>query len=212
MIDRSAVPYWAETPTGIVTVEGGHYHTTEADLRAFAPQVLDRYGLDELLAMSTTWYRLPTAMGILTFIGLLPVSALWYAAAIALAVWLFAAVVSPSTVFFSVVRPVRWISHSVVQGLLYVLVLSILAAEGRLSAVLVGLIVFVVFRWQLLDRIASPAVGILRRPLSPLPAQDAILRNLMVRAALKHGYSVGGTDAMQQRIISIMNHRRSPRT
>jgi len=34
----------------------------------------------------------------------------------------------------------------------------------------------------------------------------------MVRAALKHGYAVGGTDVMQRRILEIMNHGRKPRT
>lgn len=208
MTDRATAPYWAETPAGIVTIEGGRFHTTEADLQAFAPDVVDRYGMEALLKMSATWYRLPTTKGLMVFIALLPFSALWQAVAAAVAVWLFASIVSPSTVFLSLVKPISWVSHPVTQGLLYVLVLSILAAEGRIGAVVAGLVGFIVFRWQLLDRLASGLVAFLRRPLSPLPPQDAILRNLMVRAALKHGYSVGGTDAMQRRILDIMNYRR----
>ncbi len=211
MTDRPRVAYWAESATGIMTVEGVTFHTTFADLNAFAPDVIERYGMDALLKMATTWYRLPTTKGLLVLIALLPFAAIWQSIAVGLAVWFFAAVVSPSTVFVAVMKPLGWLSHPVVQGLLYVLVLSILAAEGDLAAVGVGLAAFVVLRWQLLDRLLGRLVAIFRKPLSPLPAQDAILRNLMVRLALKHGFSVGGTDAMQRRVIEIMNYRRSSR-
>lgn len=211
MTDRPQPPYWAETPAGIVTLDGGRFHTTEEDLRAFGPDVVDRYGMDALLKMASTWHQLPTTKGLLVLVALLPSVSLWQAIVAALAVWLFTSVVSPSTVFLSAINPLQWVSHPVVQGLLYVLVLSILAASGRLTAVAVGLIGFIVFRWQLLDRLGARLVAALRKPLSPLPAQDAILRNLIVRAALKHGYSVGGTDAMQRRVIEIMNYRRSSR-
>lgn len=209
MTDRPSPPYWAESPAGIVTLDGGRFHTTEADLLVFAPDVVERYGMDALLKMASTWHRLPTTKGLLVLLALLPYAALWQAVAAALAVWLFASVVSPSTVFLSVIKPLQWFSHPVVQGLLYVLILSILAASGQMAAVLVGLVGFIAFRWQLPDRAGSKLIAMLRKPLSPLPAQDAILRNLIVRAALKHGYSVGGTDSMQRRILEIMNYRRS---
>jgi hypothetical protein len=211
MTDRPSPPYWAESPAGIVTLDGGRYHTTEADLRAFAPQVIDRYGMDALLEMASTWHRLPTTKGLLILVALLPYVAIWQAVAASLVVWLFASVVSPSTVFLAVMKPVKWLSHPVVQGLIYVLILSILAASGRLGAMAVGLAGFILFRWQILERVASRLVDALRTPLSPLPAQDAILRNIIVRAALRHGYSVGGTDAMQRRILEIMNYRRRSR-
>lgn len=212
MTDPRRPSYWAETPAGIVTVEGGHFHTTHADARAFAPEVLDRYGMDALLAMATVWYHLPTAVGLITLISLLPLISVWHALWIASATWFFAAVVSPSTVFISLIEPVRWASHPVLQGLLYVLLLSTSAVQDDFPVVMAGLSGFIIFRWQLPERLFSGVVAFLRRPLSSLPAQDAILRNLMVRAALKHGYAVGGTDVMQRRILEIMNHGRKPRT
>lgn len=211
MTDRPKPPYWAESSDGIVTIDGGRFHTTEQDLRTFAPDVIDRYSVDSLLKMASTWSRLPATKGLLVLIALLPNATLWQAVAAAVLVWLFTSVLSPSTVFLTFVRPISWISHPVVQGLLYVLVLSVLAAQGSLAAVGVGLAGFIVFRWALLDRVLGPLVATLRKPLSPLTAQDAILRNLIVRAALKHGYPVGGTDVMQRRILEIMHYRRSSR-
>ena len=211
MTDRPQPPYWAESPDGIVTIDGGRFHTTEADLRSFAADVVDRYGMTTLLKMANTWARLPATKGLLILIALLPYAALWQAAAAAILVWFFGSVVSPSTVFLVFMRPLSWISHPVVQGLLYVLFLSLLAAQGAYPAVGLGLAGFIVFRWGLLDRVFGRVVATFRKPLSPLPVQDAILRNLIVRAALKHGYPVGGTDAMQQRILEIMHYRRSTR-
>lgn len=211
MTDRPKPPYWAESSDGIVTIDGGRFHTTESDLRAFAPEVVDRYGMESLLSMASTWNRLPSTKGLFVLIALLPYTAVWQAAAASILVWLFGRVVSPSTVFLALVRPVSWMSHPVVQGLLYVLILSLLAAQDNYAAVGAGLAGFIVFRWGLLDRVLGGIVSALRKPLSPLPVQDAILRNLIVRAALKHGYSVGGTDVMQRRILEIMHYRRSSR-
>ena len=211
MTDRPKAPYWAQSPDGIVTIDGGRFHTSEEDLRAFAPDVVDRYGVELLLKMASTWARLPATKGLLVLIALLPYAAIWQAATAAILVWLFGSVVSPSTIFLVFIRPLSWVSHPVVQGLLYVLVLSLLAAQGNLAAVGVGLAGFIVFRWALLDRVFGGVVAALRKPLSPLPSQDAILRNLIVRAALKHGYPVGGTDVMQRRILEIMHYRRSSR-
>lgn len=168
--------------------------------------------MEGLLSMASVWDRLPATKGLFVLIALLPYTAIWQAIAAAVLVWLFTAVVSPSTVFLAFIGPLKWMSHAVFQGLLYVLVLSILAAQGNLAAVGVGLAGFIVLRWQILDRLLGRVVTILRKPLSPLPPQDAILRNLIVRAALKHGYPVGGTDAMQRRILEIMNYRRPSRS
>ena len=211
MTERSGAPFWASSPSGILTLDGCHYHTTESDLADFAPEVLHHYGLESLLRMAGTWAQLPTAVALLSLLALLPAGAIWEAAVGALVIWLFLSVTAPSVVFVALMKPISWLSHPVVQGLLFVLVLSTLAASGQLGAVWMGLAGFVVFRWRLPDRLLGRIVTWLRRPLSPLLPDDAILRNLMVRLALKHGYDVGGTDRMQQRVLEIMNRHRKPR-
>ena len=72
MTDRPSPQYWAESPAGIVTLDGGRFHTTEADLQAFAPQVMERYGMDTVLKMASVWHRLPTTKGLLVLVALLP--------------------------------------------------------------------------------------------------------------------------------------------
>lgn len=211
MTDKSNVPSWVESPLGILTVDGRRYHTRVADLEAFAPDVLNRYGIDSLLRMAAGWAQLPTALSLFLMLGLLLIAEPGAAVMLTLITWLFLAVVMPSTVFVALTRPAGWLVHPVVQGLLFVGVLSLLAALGNIAGVWVGLGVFIAFRWQLPDRLLGRLVARLRRPVSALPADDAILRNLMVRLALRHGYDVGGTDQMQQRILEIMNRHRKPR-
>lgn len=211
MTDKKNLPSWVESPLGIMTVDGRKYHTRLADLESFAPEVVQRYGIDSLLKMAGGWAQLPTAASLFLMLGLLLVAEPGAAVMLTMATWLFLAVVLPSTVFALLARPVSWLVHPVLQGLLFVGVLSLLAALGNIAGVWVGLVVFIAFRWQLPDRILGRVVSRLRRPLSSLPADDAILRNLMVRLALRHGFDVGGTEQMQQRVLEIMHRHRTPR-
>ncbi|MDA0379052.1 MAG: hypothetical protein O3C45_03830 [Bacteroidetes bacterium] len=200
-----------DTPLGILTADGRRYHTRPSDLEAFAPDVLQRYGLDTLLRMAAGWSQLPTALALFLLLALLLSTDAWVAVSATLLTWLFCSVVLPSVVFPSIARPVTWLVHPVAQGLLFVGVLSLMAASGHIVGVWIGLAVFILLRWQLPERLLGGLVVYLRRPLSGLPPDDAILRNLIVRLALRHGYDVGGTDQMQQRILEIMNRRRPPR-
>lgn len=211
MTESKSSPYWVDTPAGMLTQEGKRYFTSEKDLAVFAPQVVERVGVGELLRMATAWSRIPTALALLTLLGLLPVWSVWQALAMSVGVWFFLAVVSPSVVFAALCRPARWLGHPVLQGLLFVGVLSLLAAGGNLTGVWVGLMGFILFRWQLPERLLGRLVAVFRKPLSPLPPDDAILRNLTVRLALRYGFDVGGTEHMQQRVLEIMNRHRAPR-
>ena len=176
MTESRSTPYWVDTPAGMLTQEGKRYFTSEKDLAAFAPQVVERVGVGELLRMATAWSRIPTALALLTLLGLLPVWPAWQALALSVGVWFFLAVVSPSVVFAALCRPARWLGHPVPQGLLFVGVLSLLAAGGNLTGVWVGLMGFILFRWQLPERLLGQLVTVFRNPLSPLPPDDAILQ------------------------------------
>jgi hypothetical protein len=209
--DTKAVPSWVESPMGILTADGRRYYTRVADLQLFAPQVLEKYPVDVLLRMAAGWAQLPTALSLFLLLGLLLIAEPGGAVILTLLTWLFLSTVLPSTVFALLARPVSWLVHPVVQGLLFVGVLSLLAAVGNIAGVWVGLAVFIMFRWQVPDRVLGGLLNRLRRPLSVLPPDDAILRNLIVRLALRHGYDVGGTEQMQQRVLEIMHRHRKPR-
>ena len=200
---------WVETPEGIFTAEGLWFHVAVSDLTSFAPDVVSRYEMDGLLSMATSWVRLPQTMGILSLAAFLPGFEWWQAALGSVLVWLFLSVASPSTVVVAPLKALRFLHHPVVQGLIYVLVLSAMASSGNNAALATGLTGFILFRWQIVSRALNPIADRLRKPLSPLAVTDTILRNLTMRLALRHGYDVGGTADMQRRMLEIMHYRRN---
>jgi len=128
-----------------------------------------------------------------------------------LLLYLGLATIAPSAVFHSIVPLVRKLNQPVFQGLVFVLVVSFLASAGDMVGVVAGLVGFILLRWQLVSRLLDPLADRLRRPLGTLSPTDMILRNIIVRSALKHGYDVGGIATMQRRMIEIMNYKRSRR-
>ena len=99
-------------------------------------------------------------------------------------------------------------NHVVVQGLLYVMVLSFFASSGQFDALGIGLIGFVFLRWQVIKALTSYFVRILSRSISQIPTHDQILRNVLVSASQKYGAPLPELDRMEKRIIEIMTYRR----
>jgi hypothetical protein len=104
-------------------------------------------------------------------------------------------------------RVADWLDIAVVQGLFYVFVLSALAAQGRYTALAVGLVGFVLLRWGLIERALQPLVQPLVDALYALPLPDQILRAFIVRMALNRRLSLPQLDAMQQDILDTWNYR-----
>ncbi len=206
MTDKKAS--WVELPGGIFTADGLWFHTSEEDLNAFAPDVIERYGLGSLLRKAADWNALPVTVSVLSLGLFLLVSAPWQAAAGAVTVLFFLSVVSPYTVLFGLIPVVKRLNHPIFQGLLFVMILSFLAADNQMIALTVGLLGFILIRWQIVTRLLSPLIHALRQRLSPLEAPDLILRNVLLRAALKHGDDIGELPGMQQRMLEIMNYRK----
>ncbi len=201
-------PTWVELPEGILTADGVWYHTKEEDLRSFAPEVIEHYGISVLLGRSDSWVKLPTTTTLFALLLFLLVVPPWLAAVYALAVFLLLSLMSPFVVFFGLIPTVSRLNHPIAQGLVYIAVLSYLAASTQMAALAVGLIGFVILRLQFLARMISPLSVRFYKSMSPLSAPDLILRNVLIRASLKHGYDAGGLAKMQERMLDIMNYRK----
>lgn len=201
-------PTWVELPEGILTADGVWYHTREEDLRNFAPEVIEHYGISVLLGRSDSWGKLPITATLLALILLLLVVSPWLAAFYSLAVFLLLSALSPFVVFFGLIPTVSRLNHPIVQGLGYIAVLSFLAANTQMVALAVGLIGFVVLRLQFVTRLISPLSARFHKAMSPLSAPDLILRNVLIRASLKHGFDAGELSKMQERMLDIMNYRK----
>jgi len=193
--------FYADTPRGMFTAAGTWYHTSEELLREYAAPVLAHVSITELLKKAETWLATPLTVGVLSLVVALPVMPAWASAAVAVLSYVAWAALSPSLVSLTVLPVLRVLNSVWFQGLAYVFVLSIVAAQDAMVALAVGLIGFVLFRWRLLPRMLAPIVERLQRAMHPLPAPDQVLRGVVVRTAMKHRVSLPELDAMERDII-----------
>ncbi len=197
---RADVPAYVDTPAGLYSAGGVHYHTTERLLREFAGDVPRHVPLATLVGAADAWTEAPrVAAALALLVGLLALSPSW-AVALALAMWLAAALTAPGVATPVLAPALRVASGAAAQGLSFAVVLSVLAAQGRYAAVWTGLAGFLLLRVGVVDRLlrllAAPALA----QLYSLPPADQTLRALVVRAAIRHGVSLPATAAMEQRV------------
>lgn len=197
----NADPTYVDTPHGIFTDAGIWFHVTEQQLRDYAEPVLEQVGIDKLLDWAGVWIRSPQVLTV----WLLPIL-LWMfhpvvAGLGALGFYVGWKVLSPSVISTIALRVFNWLDVVVVQGLFYVLMMSIFAAQEQFAALAVGLIGFVVLRWGLLERAVKPLLRPLLQSIYPLPYPDQVLRALITRVAVNHRLSLPQIDDMQQKMI-----------
>jgi hypothetical protein len=198
---------YVDTPYGIFTAEGIWFHIREEALRTYAAALLEDISLEQMLRWAALWMRSPQ----IVTLWLLPV-ALWFLPPVAAALlvpglFMTWRVLSPSVISETAVRVADWLDIPVVQGLYYVFVLSALAAQGRYTALAIGLVGFILLRWGLIERALKPLMQPLLRALYTLPLPDQILRALIIRMALNRRQSLPQLDAMQQDILDTWNYR-----
>ena len=200
---------YVDTPRGIFTAAGVWFHVTEAGLHRYAGDVLRHEPVPRLLALAVRWLRTPQVLTL----WLLPLF-LWrfppLAAALGgLVVYVGWRVVGPGFVSWHAARLLRFFDLVLAQALYYVFMLSMLSAQGRLTAVWVGLGGFVLLRWGLVARLTAPLVRRLCASLYALPVPDQVLRALIVRAALRHRVALPEVDAIERQILD--NWTKKPR-
>ena len=183
-------PPFLDTPAGLITASGVHFHTTRALLEQYARPVLDVVPLTTLVGRTEVWLRSGRALALWTLALVLLVLPPIGAALCALTVYLGWETLGPSLVSQRLVAAFRVMEMAFVQGVLYVAVLSTLGAQGQVGTVGVGLAGFILMRWRLLPALLRPVLDVLRRPLYTLPVADQVLRGFVLRTALRHGIAL----------------------
>jgi hypothetical protein len=179
-------PAFLDTPGGLITASGVHFHTTRALLEQYARPVLEVVGLDTLVGRAEVWLRSGQALALWSLALLLLVLPSLAAALAALTIYLGWETLGPSFVSRRLVAVFRVLEKPLVQAALYIAVLSYLGAQGNVGAVGVGLAGFVLIRWRVIPLALRPVLKLLRRPLYTLPPSDQVLRAFVLRAALRH--------------------------
>ena len=179
-------PAFLDTPGGLITASGVHFHTTRALLEQYAGPVLEKVGLDTLVGRAEVWLRSGQTIALWSLALLLLVLSPLGAVLAALTVYLAWETLGPSFVSRRLVAVLRVLEKPLAQAALYIAVLSYLGAQGNVAAVGVGLAGFVLMRWRVLPLALRPVLKLLRRPLYTLPPPDQVLRAFVLRAALRH--------------------------
>lgn len=198
---------FVDTPYGMFTAEGIWFHIREAGLREYASELLEEVSLEQLLQWAALWMRSPQIVTLWVFpvaLWLLPPLGAALAGVSLFATW---KVASPSLVSEAIVRVADRLDIAVVQGLYYVFVLSVLAAQARYPALAMGLMGFVLLRWGLVERALTPLVQPALRALYALPLSDQVLRAFVIRLALNRRLSLPQLDAMQKDILETWSYR-----
>lgn len=199
---------FVETPQGIFTVSGVWFETTRAALLEFAGPVFRCESLESLIRRSEVWVRSPETLAV----WMLPLAMLWMAPALAaaavLGLFILWKIVSPSAVSRVAERIFAVLEAVWLQGVFYVGVLSYFAALEQYGAVVIGLIGFVLIRWQILTRITKPLLRRTFRSLYGLPVPDQILRAFVYRTAITNGIPMPEIDRMERRVADLMRRER----
>jgi hypothetical protein len=181
------LPQYLDTPAGIVTPSGLRFRTTEALLEAWAGSVFTREPLGALVRRAEVWLRAPATVALVALPFLLLAFPPWVAGLAAVGLYVVDTLAFPAAPSRRLGAALAVLERPVVQGLLYVVVLSALGMAGNGGAVVVGLAGFVGFRLGAVQALLRPVLGPLLRRLYPLPVPDQVLRAHVVRAALRHG-------------------------
>ncbi len=194
---------YVSTPQGIFTASGVWFSATEEALRRYAEVLFDHVPLAVLLRRAERWLHSAQALAVWMLPLLLLVLPPLAAAGAALTLFIGWKVLSPSFVSRVGAAVLRVLERPVVQGLFYVFMLSIIAAQAQYAALGVGIAGFVLLRWGLVERALHPLVRRLWRSLYALPVPDQVLRAFMMRAAMRHGVSLPQLDRMEHRLFDL---------
>lgn len=181
---------YVATRNGIFTETGTWFAATEESIEQYAAGVLAVRPLPRLLADADVWLRGSTIVALWSlgiFLLLLPPVVASIASLTLYAAW---SIIGPSFVSRVGARLLRVADNVLLQGLAFVILLSLLASAGSMAAVWIGLGGFIVYRWGIIQRLIDPLLRPIQRSLYELPVPDQVLRAFIVRIALKHGLDV----------------------
>lgn len=200
-------PTFADSPTGIVTASGTRFRTTEKLLREFAGPVFERESLEALIQRAEAWAQSPVTIALWALPALLMVVPVWIAAIATLILFALWRLFSPSAPAQSGIVLSHVLQKPVLQGLYYVIVLTLLGWDGQTPAVICGLAGFISLRFGLIDLLFKPILAPALTKLYQLPIPDQVLRALIVRAALRHNVDLPEISQLEQSAREAWNIR-----
>ncbi|MEM8485643.1 MAG: hypothetical protein AAF564_08835 [Bacteroidota bacterium] len=196
-----------ETPNGIFTAAGHWFHTTIADLKQYAEPVLAHRSIDWLLNMAARWLGSPKTLMLWSIPPLLWTLGVLPTLGIAVAVYLLFAIWGPVLTSLTVSPVLRLLDQVWAQGLFYVIGMSWFAINDQFLLMGIGLVLFIVIRWGLVDQLFKPLLDKVHARMYAVPYPDQVLKSVIVRAAMKHRVSLPELDEMERFILNRLTRK-----
>lgn len=194
-------PSYVDTPRGLFSESGIWFHVREESLRRYAGPVLDHESVSGLLDQAAVWLRSGQTIALWGLLGFLTLLSPLGAVGLTLLLYLFWETIGPSAANRILIPVFRVLERPFVQMAGYVPILSWLAQADEFWAVGTGLLGFILFRWNVVERAASPLIDRLRAPIYAMPVADHVLRLLIVRAAVRHDVPLPDVDAIREDVL-----------
>lgn len=199
------VPAYIDTPAGILSAGGVRYSTTKALLDDYAGSVFEHEPLARLIGWAEGWLASPSGVAGLVLLILLLVASWPIAMVGAVLTYGAWAVAAPGLASPTGASALRLLSHPVSQGLLYIGVLSALAASGQMAKTWTGVAVFVALRLGVMQAALRPVLKPVQERLYPLPVPDQTLRSVIVKTAIQRGVQLEGMKEIEADVRSFWN-------
>lgn len=198
---------FVETPLGIISASRNWYHTTSDAIEAFVPGLLKTYDLENIIHDAEAWVKSGDSLAFLLYIGLIYFVDPWICGIGVLVFHSFwyinkSAFVSP---LFSGLLKI--LNHDAVLMAVAVGGLSYLGITGRYTAVIIGIVLFFLFKiglWRW-------GIDYLHRRFSKssFTLNDRLLKMLLVRLAIKNDIEVKEIDQMDKRMKELVFKRKN---
>lgn len=195
---------FVETPLGIFTVNGNWFYTNTEQINAFAPRLLERVGIDELIADAEVWVKSTDSITILIFLMLLHVMPVWLAVLLSLPVMMVWHLTKSALISQWATRLFKIFGHDTVILILAVVSISYLGMQQAYVAFAAALVFFFILRFGWLRKSFDRFYEGYHKGIA---LNDRLLRMIVIRAAMSQGIQIPELKRMEDQILALMEKR-----
>jgi hypothetical protein len=198
---------FVETPLGIFTVNGNWFYTNSEQLNAFAPGLLEKVGIDQLISDAEVWVKSTDAVSIVVFLVFLQLFPAWIAAVLSLPLMGLWHLSKSALVSRTATSAMRILTHDAVILVLAVLSISYMGIQQNYLDFGIGLVVFFLFRFGWIRKGFDRYYNSQHKGIG---LNDRLLKMIVIRAALSEGLTIPELKRMEDQILSLMEKRTRP--
>ena len=195
---------FVETPLGIFTANGNWFYTNTEQINAYAPGLLPRVGIDQLIAEAEIWVKSTDVVTILVLLLLLQLMPASFAAFLSLPVLGLWHLAKSAMVSQWATTVLRFVTHDAFILVLAVVSISYLGMQQAYTDFAVGLLFFFLIRF---GWIRKGFDRFYERFNTGIGLNDRLLKMIVIRKAISEGVTIPELKRMEDQILSLMEKK-----